>query len=234
MKYEKIDVASLTAEKLAKTIDHAMLRPNLTRDDIKKGCELALRYKVAAVCVNPYYVDLCVDILKGSGVKVSAVVAFPFGQSIPEVKAAEAKYAIEKGAEELDMVINVAALKNGDHRYVVDDIRKVVEVSRGALVKVILENCYLTDDEKIKACRLAEEAGAHYVKTSTGFGSDGAKVEDVKLMYKTVGPRLGIKAAGGIRSLNKAIDMLKAGATRLGVSATEKIMEEMKKTVKGC
>lgn len=229
MKYEKIDVASLTAEKLAKTIDHAMLRPNLTRDDIKKGCELALKYKVAAVCVNPYYVDLCVDILKGSGVKVSAVVAFPFGQSIPEVKAAEAKYAIEKGAEELDMVINVAALKNGDHRYVVDDIRKVVEVSRGALVKVILENCYLTDDEKIKACRLAEEAGAHYVKTSTGFGSDGAKVEDVKLMYKTVGPRLGIKAAGGIRSLNKAIDMLKAGATRLGVSATEKIMEEMKK-----
>ncbi|HDN84223.1 MAG TPA: deoxyribose-phosphate aldolase [Candidatus Aerophobetes bacterium] len=234
MKYEKIDVASLTAEKLAKTIDHAMLRPNLTRDDIKKGCELALKYKVAAVCVNPYYVDLCVDILKGSGVKVSAVVAFPFGQSIPEVKAAETKYAIEKGAEELDMVINVAALKNGDHRYVVDDIRKVVEVSRGALVKVILENCYLTDDEKIKACRLAEEAGAHYVKTSTGFGSDGAKVEDVKLMYKTVGPRLGIKAAGGIRSLNKAIDMLKAGATRLGVSATEKIMEEMKKTVKGC
>lgn len=229
MKYEKIDVASLTAEKLAKTIDHAMLRPNLTRDDIKKGCELALRYKVAAVCVNPYYVDLCVDILKGSGVKVSAVVAFPFGQSIPEVKAAEAKYAIEKGAEELDMVINVAALKNGDHRYIVDDIRKVVEVSRGALVKVILENCYLTDDEKIKACRLAEEAGAHYVKTSTGFGLDGAKVEDVKLMYKTVGPRLGIKAAGGIRSLNKAIDMLKAGATRLGVSATEKIMEEMKK-----
>jgi len=229
MKYEKIDVASLTAEKLAKTIDHAMLRPNLTRDEIKKGCELALRYKVAAVCVNPYYVDLCVDILKGSGVKVSAVVAFPFGQSIPEVKAAEAKYAIEKGAEELDMVINVAALKNGDHRYIVDDIRKVVEVSRGALVKVILENCYLTDDEKIKACRLAEEAGAHYVKTSTGFGLDGAKVEDVKLMYKTVGPRLGIKAAGGIRSLNKAIDMLKAGATRLGVSATEKIMEEMKK-----
>jgi len=223
---EKLDVSSLTKEKLAQTIDHAMLRPYFTQEKIREGCSIALKYKVATVCVKPCHVRLCAEILKGSPVKVAAVVGFPLGGSVPVIKAAEAKQAVEEGAEELDMVLNIAALKEGNYPYVLEEVQQVVEAGKGALVKVILENCYLEEEEKVKACQLVEEAGAHYVKTSTGFGPEGAKVEDVELMYRTVGPRLGVKAAGGIHTLNKALTMIQAGATRLGTSATRTIMEE--------
>lgn len=223
---EKLDVSSLTQEKLAGTIDHAMLRSYFTREEIEEGCRIALKYRVATVCVKPCHVRLCARILKDSPVKVAAVVGFPLGGNVLNIKVAEAKLAVEEGAEELDMVLNIAALKEGNYPYVLEEIRQVVEVGRGALVKVIIETCYLEEKEKVKACRLAEEAGAHYVKTSTGFAPEGAKVEDVKLMYRTVGSRLGVKAAGGIHTLNKALSMIQAGATRLGTSATRTIMQE--------
>ncbi len=225
---EKIDVVTLTYEKLAKTIDHAMLRAYFTREMIKEGCELALKYQVATVCVKPCHVKLCQDILKGSQVKVAAVVGFPLGGHTPAVKATEAKQVVDNGAEEIDMVINIGALKDGDYSLVLQEIEEVVK--QGVLVKVIIETCYLNEEEKIKACQLAEQAGAHYVKTSTGFGSAGAKVEDVKLLYEKVAPRLGVKAAGGISSLSKALVMIEAGATRLGTSATRTIMEEWEAT----
>lgn len=223
---EKLDISSLTREKLAGTIDHAMLRAYLTEKDIEEGCRLASKYRVATVCVKPCHVALCARVLKDSVVKIAAVVGFPLGGNIPFIKATEAKRAVEEGAKELDMVLNIGALKDGNYSYVLEEIQQVVEKSEGALVKVIVENCFLEEKEKIKACKLAEEAGAHYVKTSTGFGSGGATIEDVKLMYETVAPRLGVKAAGGIHSLSKALAMIEAGATRLGTSATRTIMEE--------
>jgi len=223
---QKLDISSLTEEQLAKTIDHAVLKPSSTEVQIKEGCSIALKYKVAAICVNPCYVRLCADILKNSEVKVDAVIGFPLGANAPVMKKAEAQRAVEDGAAELDMVLNIGALKEGDYKYVREEIQQVVEAGRGALVKVILETCYLNEHEKIEACKLAEEAGAHYVKTSTGFGPEGAKVEDIKLMYRTVGPRLGVKASGGIRGLSDALAMIEAGATRLGTSATQTIMED--------
>ncbi len=223
---EKLDVSSLTTEKLAHTIDHAVLKPNCTQEDIEKGCQIALKYNVATVCVKPCHVKLCAKLLRGSEVKVAAVIGFPLGGHLPQIKAAEASKAVEDGAEELDMVINIGAMKEGNHLYVKDEIEQVVEAAKGALVKVILETCYLTEEEKIKGCKLSEEAGAVYVKTSTGFGPEGAKVEDVELMYRVVAPRLGVKAAGGIRNLERALRMLQAGATRLGTSSTEIIMKE--------
>jgi len=224
----KINVKTLTQEELAKTIDHSLLNPIITDDDLRKGCTLADKYHTATVCVKPYHVKVAYELLVNSDVKVSTVIGFPHGGNLPKIKALEAEQAITDGAKELDMVINIGALKSKNYDFVREDMKAVVNIAkkhRDILVKVILENCYLTNEEKITACKLAEEAGADYVKTSTGFGTGGATIHDIELMYKTVGPRLGVKAAGGVRSLEVALDVIKAGATRIGATATEKIME---------
>lgn len=225
---EKLDVKTLTQEKLAKTIDHSLLKPTVTDEDLEEGCRLADKYHTATVCVKPYHVKITSELLATSDVKVSTVIGFPQGGHLPKIKALEAEQGIVDGAEELDMVINIGALKSKNYDFVRKDIKAVVDVAKkhkGILVKVILENCYLTDEEKITACKLAEEAEADYVKTSTGFGTGEATIHDIKLMYETVGPRLGVKAAGGIRSLETALDVIRTGATRIGATATEKIIE---------
>ncbi len=216
-------------EELARYIDHTNLRPYATREDIMKLCDEAIEYNFYAVCVNPYRVKLAKDYLreKKADVKVASVIGFPLGATPTEVKVFEAEKALEDGADELDMVINIGALKDKDYDYVKRDIGEVVKVAheRGAKVKVIIETCYLTEEEKVKACELAKEAGADFVKTSTGFGSGGATVEDVRLMRRVVGPDMGVKAAGGIRTFQKAVEMIEAGANRIGASSSVRIME---------
>ena len=213
---------------IAKIIDHTLLKPEATRDQIVQLCREAREYGFAAVCVNPSYVKLAAELLRGSSVKVCSVVGFPLGATLPEVKAYEARRAIEEGATEIDMVINIGALKSGDLELVKRDIASVVDVchAKGALCKVIIEAALLTDEEKVLACQLARAAGADYVKTSTGFGPGGATVQDVALMRRTVGPEMGVKAAGGIRSYEAAKSMVEAGATRIGASAGVKIVQE--------
>ncbi len=212
---------------IARYIDHTNLRAYATEDDIIRLCDEAKEYGFYAVCVNPYRVRLAKERLEGTDVKVASVIGFPLGATPTEVKVFEAKKALEDGADELDMVINIGALKDGDYEYVRKDIEEVVKVARekGAIVKVIIETCYLTDEEKVKACELAKEAGAHFVKTSTGFGTGGATVEDVRLMRQVVGPEMGVKAAGGIRTYEQAVAMIEAGATRIGTSSGVKIVE---------
>ncbi|HIC93571.1 MAG TPA: deoxyribose-phosphate aldolase [Anaerolineae bacterium] len=213
---------------IAKIIDHTLLKPEATRDQIVQLCREAREYGFAAVCVNPCYVKLATELLRGSPVKVCSVVGFPLGATLPEVKAYEARRAIEEGAAEIDMVINIGALKSGDLELVRRDIAAVVDVchAKGALCKVIIEAALLSDEEKVLACQLAKAAGADYVKTSTGFGPGGATVHDVALMRRTVGPGMGVKAAGGIRSYEAARNMIEAGATRIGASAGVKIVRE--------
>ncbi|MDH7489357.1 MAG: deoxyribose-phosphate aldolase [Anaerolineae bacterium] len=213
---------------IASLIDHTLLKPEATPEQIAQLCSEAREYGFASVCVNPVYVKLAWDLLKGSPVKVCSVVGFPLGATLPEVKAFEAQQAIRDGASEIDMVIHIGALKAGDDDLVERDIATVVEACHagGAICKVILETCYLSDDEKIRGCILAKRAGAEFVKTSTGFGSGGATEEDVALMRRTVGPDMGVKAAGGIRTLEALRRMVAAGATRIGASASVKIMQE--------
>ena len=225
---EKLDVKTLTQKKLAKTIDHSLLNPTVTDEDLEEGCKLADKYHTDSVCVKPYHVKRASEFLLNSDVKVCMVIGFPQGGHSPKIKALEAEQAIADGAKELDMVINIGALKSKRFSFARQDIKAVVGVARkhkDILVKVILENCYLSDDEKMTACKLAEEAGVDYVKTSTGFGTGGATIHDIELMYETVGPRLGVKAAGGVRSLETALDVIRVGATRIGATATEKIIE---------
>lgn len=211
---------------IARYIDHTNLKPYASREDIIKLCEEAKEYNFYAVCVNPYRVKLAKQQLEGSDIKVATVIGFPLGATPTEVKVFEARKALEDGADELDMVINIGALKDGDYEYVKNDIAEVVKVAheRGAEVKVIIETCYLTEEEKIKACELAKEAGADFVKTSTGFGTGGATVEDVRLMREIVGPSMGVKAAGGIRTREQALTMIEAGATRIGTSSGVEIV----------
>ncbi len=209
-------------------IDHTILKPEAIKDMVEKLCKEAIEYKFAAVCVNPYYVRFCKDILKGSDVKVATVVGFPLGANTKEVKAFETADAINNGADEIDMVINIGALKVKDYKTVKEDIEAVVEAAKDkAIVKVIIETCLLTDEEKIKACELSMEAGADFVKTSTGFSTGGATVEDVKLMKSIVGDKLEVKASGGVRDLESAKKMVEAGATRLGTSSGVKIAKEI-------
>lgn len=209
-------------------IDHTILKPEATKDMVEKLCKEAMEYKFAAVCVNPYYVRFCKDILKGSSVKVATVVGFPLGANTNEVKAFETRDAINNGADEIDMVINIGALKVKDYKTVKEDIEAVVEAAKDkAIVKVIIETYLLTDEEKIKACELSMEAGADFVKTSTGFSNGGATVEDVKLMKSIVGDKLEVKASGGVRDLESAKKMVEAGATRLGTSSGVKIAKEI-------
>lgn len=213
-------------DELAKMIDHTILKPEAGSEEVKKICEEAAKYGFASVCINPCNVDLASKLLKGSSVKVCTVIGFPLGANTSTVKAFEAKEAVENGAHEVDMVINIGRLKDKDYDYVKKDIKAVVEsVSKKALVKVIIETCLLTDDEKVIACKLAKEAGADFVKTSTGFSKSGAKAEDIKLMRETVGKEMGVKASGGVRTYADAVKMVEAGATRIGASASIAICE---------
>ena len=210
---------------IASYIDHTMLAPQATVSQIRKLCEEAVKYHFASVCVNSCHVALCAELLKGTGVNVCTVVGFPLGAMSTKAKAFEAECAVADGAVEIDMVINVGALKDENWNFVEDDIRAVKKACGGKLLKVILETCLLTDDEIVRACQLSEAAGADYVKTSTGFSKGGATAEAVSLMRKTVGDRLGVKASGGIRDRESALKMIEAGASRLGCSAGVKIME---------
>ena len=217
----------ITRQQLSSMIDHSLLRPNATREQLRKLCEEAIAYGFKAVCVNPIHVADAAQMLKGKEVLVCSVVGFPFGTHSPKTKAFEAQEAIRLGAREVDMVIRVGALKEGRDREVVEDIRAVVQAAGGYPVKVILETCYLTVEEKIRGCRISVEAGASFVKTSTGFAEEGAKVEDVRLMREIVGKEFGVKAAGGIRTLADASKMIQAGANRLGTSGSVAMIEEL-------
>ncbi|MCK3922997.1 deoxyribose-phosphate aldolase [Streptococcus suis] len=210
--------------KLNKYIDHTILKPETTQEQVEKILAEAKEYDFASVCVNPTWVALAAESLKDSDVKVCTVIGFPLGANTPAVKAFETKDAISNGADEIDMVINIGALKTGNYDLVLEDIKAVVEASGDKLVKVIIEACLLTDDEKVKACQLSQEAGADYVKTSTGFSTGGATVADVALMRKSVGPDMGVKASGGARSYEDAIAFIEAGASRIGASSGVAIM----------
>lgn len=204
---------------IAAMIDHTLLKPEATPAQIEKLCAEAAEYHFASVCVNPVYIPLAARLLKGTGVKVCCVVGFPLGAIAPEQKAAEAASCAAMGAEELDMVIHVGAAKAGDWALVQRDIEGVVKAAAGHTVKVIIETCLLTDEEKVKACEAAKAAGAHFVKTSTGFSTGGATTHDIALMRKTVRPEMGVKASGGIRDYATAMAMIEAGANRIGASA---------------
>jgi deoxyribose-phosphate aldolase len=212
---------------IAASIDHTILRADATREDVVKVCQEARKYSFASVCVNPYWVPLVSQQLSGSPVKVCTVIGFPLGANATETKRAEAETAIRVGAQEIDMVINIGALKSGDHEIVKLDIQAVVEASHrnGAIVKVIIETALLDDNQKAVACTLAKMAGADFVKTSTGFAASGATAHDVSLMRMVVGPKIGVKASGGIRTLEDLQQMRAAGATRIGASASVKIVE---------
>lgn len=208
-----------------KLFDHTILKADATRKDVKRVCDEAMAYSFCSVCVNSYYVPYVANLLHGSDVKICSVVGFPLGAMSTRAKALEAKIAVMDGADEIDMVINVGALKDRDYSVVLEDIKAVKEACGEHILKVIIETCLLTDDEKVKACELAKEAGADFVKTSTGFSSAGANVEDVRLMRETVGPDMGVKASGGIHDKEFAKELVDAGANRLGTSATIDIVE---------
>ena len=211
---------------IAKLIDHTLLKPDATREQIVRLAEEAKKYDFASVCVNPVWVPQVCEILKETDVKVCTVIGFPLGATTPETKAFETRNAIENGATEVDMVINIGLLKSGRYEEVEEDIRAVTKAAEGkALTKVIIETCLLTDEEKVRACEIAARAGADFVKTSTGFSTGGATAEDVALMRKTVGDDLGVKASGGVRSLEDLMKMVDAGANRIGTSSGVKIME---------
>jgi deoxyribose-phosphate aldolase len=216
-----------TASTIARLIDHTLLRPEATRDDVLRACDEARRYYFASICVNPCWVPLATAELAGSGVKTCTVVGFPLGVNSTEIKRAETEAALRVGAQEIDMVINVGALRSGDYDAVKLDIQSVVELChrRAAIAKVILETAMLNDHQKVTACNLAKMAGADFVKTSTGFGPAGATVQDVALMRRTVGQDAGVKAAGGIRTLEDVQRMVAAGATRIGTSSGVQIVE---------
>ena len=220
----------LTYSDVAKTIDHSLLKPELDDAFIEAGCRLAARYEVASVCVRPRDVERAHDLLSGTDVAVGTVIGFPHGSGRTETKVFESRLALQNGARELDMVIDIGALISGDDLYVQKQIAEIVEVAHkeGALVKVILENAYLTDDQKVRGCQLVEAAGADYVKTSTGFAPTGATIEDLKLMRRSVSPHIGVKAAHGIRTLDALIEVLQIGVTRVGATATAAMLDDFK------
>ena len=222
---------TITYEQLAKVIDHSLLRPELTEADITAGCELAARYHTATVCVKPCHVKLAKECLKDSDVMVSTVIGFPHGSNVTVIKVAEANQAMDDGAVELDMVMNIGELRSGRNDYVREEIKAVCDKAhaRKVKVKVILENAYLSDDQKVTACKLAEAAGADWVKTSTGFAPSGATLDDLRLMRRTVSDKVQVKAAGGVRTLPALLDVIDAGATRCGATATAAILDDFKK-----
>lgn len=230
-----IAVDALTPETFAAMIDHTFLKPFGKPADIERLCDEARRYGFAMVAVNPAETARCVDLLRGSGVRTGAAIGFPLGQNTSETKAFEIRDAIAKGAGEIDMVINLRALQSGDHELVqaeLDDLAAVCRAS-GVISKVILETCYLNDDEKRSVCRMACAAGVDFVKTSTGFGTGGATVADILLMREAVGPAMGVKASGGVRTLDAALSMIRAGATRIGTSSGVALVEELRTRLAG-
>lgn len=220
-------MSKYTKEIMASFIDHTLLKPDASKQEILHICEEAKQYHFASVCVNPAWTSLVSEQLKGSGVKTCTVISFPLGSEPPKLKALEASEVLELGADEIDMVINIGAVKSEDYALVEEEIRSVVNVKKDAILKVIIETCLLTDEEKVKVCQIAKKAGADFVKTSTGFSTGGAVAEDVALMRKTVGPDMGVKASGGIRTLEDAEKMLEAGASRIGASAGIKIISAL-------
>ena len=216
-------------EKIAKTIDHSLLKPEMTRAQVAEVCEIARQYAVASVCCKPSDVAFCAELLRGSDVEVGTVVGFPHGSSTTETKVFETKQALQDGATEIDLVLNIGKLKFGLFEEVKDDIAAVVDAAQGRIVKVILENAYLTDDEKVKACQLCEAAGAHYVKTSSGYAPSGATIDDVKLMRASVSPHIKVKSAGGVRTLDALIEMIDAGVERSGATTTNVMLDEYEK-----
>lgn len=210
--------------KYNKFIDHTNLHQDAKMEDIKKLCEEAIQFDFMSVCINPFYVAFCKKALKGSDVKVCTVIGFPLGSNTTETKVFETKNAIENGADEIDMVINVSAIKNKDYNFVLNEIKAIKKACGNHLLKVILETCLLTDEEIVEACKLSKEAGANFVKTSTGFSTGGATVHAVKLMRETVGKEMGVKASGGIRTREAMLEMIDAGATRIGTSSGTKII----------
>lgn len=231
----KYSSETITHEQLAKVIDHSLLRPELTEADVLAGCELAARYHVATVCVKPCHVTLAKEALKNSDVIVSTVVGFPHGSNHTSIKVAEAQLAMDEGALELDMVLNIGQLRSGKYDYVREDIKAVCDVAhaRGVKVKVIFENAYLTDKEKIMACKLSEAAGADWVKTSTGFAPSGATLDDLRLMRANVNENIQVKAAGGVRTLPALLDVIDVGVTRCGATATATILDDFKRMKEG-
>ncbi|MDK1025896.1 MAG: deoxyribose-phosphate aldolase [Actinomycetota bacterium] len=224
-----LTVADVTYEQVAKMIDHSLLRPELTIDDVLEGCAVAAKYRVASATVRPADIVLSVDALSGSGVPVSTVVGFPHGSSATDTKVYEAKRCMDDGAIELDMVINIGRLLSGDVAYVTDDIAAVVAAAGAdAIVKVIFENAYLNDEQKIAACKASEDAGAAFVKTSTGFAPSGATMHDLILMRSSVSPHVKVKAAGGIRTLDGLLEVMSIGVERIGATRTEAMLEDYK------
>jgi deoxyribose-phosphate aldolase len=222
-----LTVDDVTYEQLAQAIDHSLLRPELTVDEVEQGCELAARYRTVSVCARPADVPRCARVLEDSPVAVGTVVGFPHGAHTTATKVFEAERALADGATELDMVLNIGWLRSGEDALVEQDIRAVVEAAAdGALVKVILENAYLDHDQKVRGCRVAEAAGAHFVKTSTGFAPSGSTTEDLKLMRATVSPHVQVKAAGGVRTLDALLTVLSLGVSRVGATATAAILDE--------
>jgi deoxyribose-phosphate aldolase len=227
----RLNSKTITYEQLAKVIDHSLLRPELTEVDVLAGCELAARYHVATVCVKPCDVKLAKEALRDSDVIVSTVIGFPHGSTVTSIKVAEAQQAMDDGAIELDMVLNIGQLRSGNLDYVLDDIKAICDAAhaRGVKVKVIFENYYLTDEEKITACKLSEAAGADWVKTSTGFAGGGATLDDLRLMRANVSERVQVKAAGGVRTLPALLDVIDVGVTRCGATATATMLDDFKR-----
>jgi deoxyribose-phosphate aldolase len=226
-----MDRKLISLTEIAQVIDHSLLRPELTVLAVREGCAVAREYAVVSVCVRPSDLPVVVEELSGTKILVTTTVGFPHGVATTETKVAETRDALAKGAVEVDMVLNVGKLRSGDHRLVEDDIRAVVDAAHAgkALVKVIFENCYLTDEEKVTACHLSEKAGADFVKTSTGFAKGGATVADLQLMRRTCGPRTRVKAAGGVSTLDATLAAMAAGAVRVGTSSTRAILDEAKR-----
>ena len=218
----------MDCRQLAKLIDHSLLQANTSDSDLQLACDIARRYSVACLIVKPYHVAKALELMRGSGVPVGTTVGFPHGCNSSLVKAFEAETALKDGAVEVDMVANIGAVKSGDWRFVEQDIAGVVAVARPqrAIVKVIIEACYLTNEEKVRVCEVVQAAGADFVKSTTGYGPSGAQPDDIRLMRQVVGPAMGVKASGGIRTLKQTLELIEAGANRIGTSSTQAILEE--------
>ena len=228
-------MSEVTCRQVAKMLDHSLLQPTLTDEELEKGCLLARECGVASVCIKPYYLRRAAEILEGSGVLPSTVIGFPHGSHLTAIKLVEAQYAVEDGAKELDMVVNVGKVLSGDWVYVAEDIRAVVKAAHqgGAVVKVIFENCFLKDSHKETLCRLCGEVNADFVKTSTGYGDSGASDDDLRLMRRCSAPHVKVKAAGGVRTFDRVLAVREIGVSRVGATASKAILDECKARLKG-